>query len=197
MDINHDHEYFILDSFHPRGSISSSLLDQKLIIETHLEGTLLQFPCTINAISEKDGIEYYKINFPGFVDHHQRREHYRVPVSITMPLSADLATADDVTLHAELRDLSLGGFCAKVTSPMANKLLDIGDEIPVCIVKIPGGNPITASLEVVRLEESGSMHSIRIGVRFIRLSKADRIELSKIISILERDKIKTMTFSRN
>lgn len=196
LEINHDLEYFVLDELHPRNAISSSLLDQKLIIETQLEGILLQFPCIINAISEKDDVEYYRINYPGCIYHHQRREDYRVPISITKPLPAYLATETDITLHAELRDLSLGGFCAKVTSPMANKL-NIGDEIPTCIIKIPGGKQIVGSLEIIRMEETRPMKNIRIGVRFTHLSNSDRMELSKIIARLERENIKAIKFNED
>ena len=194
LEINRDHEYFVLDELHPRNSISSSLLDQRLVIETQLDGILLQFPCAINAISEKDGVEYYRINYPGYIYHHQRREDYRVPISITKPLPACLATETDITLHAELRNLSLGGFCAKVTSPMANKL-NIGDEIPTCIIKIPGSKQIVGSLEIVRMEETRPMKNVRIGVRFTRLSNTDRMELSKIIASLERENIKAIKFN--
>jgi len=194
LEINKDQRYLVLDELHPRNNISSTLLDQKLTIETQLEGILLQFPCVIDAISEKNGIEYYKLNFPGFIFYHQRREDYRVPISITKPLPVDLATEDDTTLHAELRDLSLGGFCAKVTSPMANKL-NIGDEIPTCIIKVPGGKQIVSSLEIVRKEETRPMKNIRIGARFTQISKADRVELSKVIARLERENIKAIKFN--
>ena len=194
LEVNRENEFFVLDELHPRNRISSNLLDQKLIIEAQLEGILLQFPCAINAIAEKDGVEYYRINYPGTIYHHQRREDYRVPISITKPLPAYLATEYDITLHAELRDLSLGGFCAKVTSPMANNL-NIGDEIPTCIIKIPGGKQIVSSLEIVRMEETKPMKNIRIGVRFTRLSNTDRMELSKIIACLERENIKAIKFN--
>lgn len=191
LEVNKEQGYIVLDELYPRDRISSSLLDRKLMVETQLEGILLQFPCIIDAISEKDGADYYKSKLPRYIFHHQRREDYRVPISITKPLPADLVTENDVMLHAELRDLSLGGLCAKVTSPSADNL-KIGDEIPTCIIQIPGGKQIVSSLEIVRKEETKPLKNIRISAKFTQLSNSDRTELSKIIAKLERENLKAI-----
>ncbi|MFQ5661347.1 MAG: flagellar brake protein [Gammaproteobacteria bacterium] len=191
LEVNREKEYLVLDELYPRNQIRTPLLHQKLSIETQLEGILLQFSGTVDAASEQDGAEYYKIRIPKYVYHHQRRDNYRVPISISKPLRADLATENEVLIHAELRDLSLSGFCARLSLPSSEKLA-IGDEIPTCIIQIPDGKKIVGSLEIMRIEETRPLRNTRIGARFSSLNNSDRQELSRVIAKLERENIKTL-----
>ncbi len=191
LEINHEKDYLVLDELYPKNDISTELIDKTLSIETQLEGILIQFEVTVQAISEKDSSEYYKVEIPKHVYYHQQRENYRVAVSLSNPLPADLATQNDVLIHAELRDISLGGLCARLTSQTGERLR-VGDEIPTCIIQIPGGKKIVSSLEIVRVEETEPFKNTRIGARFTNLSHADEQELSRMIAKLERENIKTL-----
>lgn len=191
LEINTKDSYLVLDELYPRNQINNSLLNQKVSIETQVDGILLRFSGNVDSVSEQDGNEYYKIKVPNFLYYHQRRTDYRVPISITKPLPADLSTQDDVRIHAELRDISMGGFSARLTSPSAESLA-IGDEIPTCVIQMPDGKRIVCGLEVIRINDSQPRQNTRIGARFINLSNTDSQQLSKALALLERQNIKTI-----
>ncbi len=106
-----------------------------------------------------------------------------------MPLA--LSTENDVLLHAELRDISLGGVSARINSPTTDAL-NVGDEIPTCIIHTPEGKKIVSSLEIARIEEGSSSQSLRVGARFIHISATDRQELSRLIAKLDRENVKKL-----
>lgn len=196
LEMNTDRNYLVLDELYPRNGINFPLLNEKLLISTQLEGIELSFSGVVEAISEKDGDEYYKVAIPKKLYYRQQRETYRVPISISTPLSAALSTEDDVLIHAELRDISLGGLCARLTTP-AGEFLTTGIEIPTCIIQTPEGKKIVSSLEIVRVEETQPLRNQKIGARFISLGKADRYELSRLIAKLDRENIKNIKRQRD
>lgn len=196
LEINKDKSYMLLDELYPRKKFHDSLINQKLSVEAQLHGILLNFSCLINEISEEDGSEYYKVNLPDFLYYHQRRENYRVPISITQPLPADLETENDIVIHAELRDLSLGGLSARLTTPQSEEL-KIGDIIPACTIQLPNNRKIECSVEIVRIDEAKTSRNVKIGAKFTDISNADRQELSRAIAILERLNIKKLKRNRS
>jgi len=151
----------------------------------------LGFSVKISAVAETDGSEYYRVNFPASVFHHQRRDCFRVGVGVSSSLPVALSTEDEVLLHAELRDISLGGINIRINTPVAENIA-VGDEIPTCIIHTPDGKKIIAAMEIARIEENTQTRSLRVGARFIQLPAADRQELSRFIAKLQRENIQKM-----
>ena len=191
LEVNLQGDYLVLDEIYPRNAINFPLQQQKLLISTRLEGIELSFSGTIDAISRTDNSEYYKVSIPKGIYYQQRRSSYRVPISINNPLTVALSTRDDVLIHAELRDLSQHGFCARTTTPGA-ETLSKGEEIPTCIIHTPDGKKIITSLEIVRIEEAKPFNSVKLGVRFLSLSKTDQQELARLVAQLDRENVKTL-----
>jgi c-di-GMP-binding flagellar brake protein YcgR len=191
LKVNPEKRYLVLDELYPRNELRKSLLNNKLSIETQLEGIEIHFSVKVEAIAERDEIEYYKVSYPKLIYHYQRRSSFRVNLGISDSVPLALSTMDDVLLHAELRDISLGGLNARINSPRAN-VLAVGDEIPVCIIQTPDGKKILSSMEIARIDEGATPQSVRIGARFIHISAADRHELSRLIATQERGNIKKL-----
>jgi c-di-GMP-binding flagellar brake protein YcgR len=191
LEVNSEKPYLVLDELYPRNELKESLLHKKLSIETQFDGIEIRFTVKVEAVAKKDEVEYYKVSYPAHVFHHQRRSSYRVNVGISDSVPLALSTENDVLLHAELRDISLGGVSARINSP-TTETFAVGDEIPTCIIHTPDGKKIVSSLEVSRIEEGNSPQSLRIGARFIHIAAADRHELSKLIAKLDRENIKKL-----
>ena len=189
LEVNQDNSYLVLDELYPRNELKFSLVERKLFIETQVDGIDVRFTVRVDATAVRDGVEYYKVPYPAYVFHHQRRSSFRVSVGVADALPMALSTVDDVLLHAELRDLSLGGVSARINSPTAGGLA-VGDEIPTCIIHTPEGKKIVSSLEISRIDAATPTQSVRIGARFTQLSQADRHELSRLIAKLDRENIK-------
>ena len=191
LEVNQEKGYLVLDEIYPRNAINFPLLHQKLLVSTRLDGIELSFPATIDAISKIDNSEYYRVDIPKSIYYQQRRSSYRVPISITNPLTVALSTENDVLIHAELRDLSQHGFCARTITPGA-ELLTKGEEIPTCIIHTPDGRKIVTSLEIVRVEEAKPFNSMKFGARFLSLSKTDEQELARLVAQLDRENVKNL-----
>ncbi len=191
LELNCEKRYLVLDELYPRNEIKKSILNNQLSISTQHDGVEIEFKVKVEAIAEKDGIEYYKVSYPAYVFHFQRRSSYRVNTGISGSVPLALSTENNVLLHAELRDISLGGVSARISSPIT-EVLAVGDEIPTCIIHTPDGKKIVSSLEIARIEEGTSSKSVRIGARFIHISAADRHDLSRLIAKLERENIKKL-----
>ena len=188
LDINSARNYMILDELYPRNKISSSVQHQKLVMEAQLDGILLQFSVIVDAVSKKNETEFYKVAVPKSVYYFQRRESFRVPINILNPVLADISTGDNHLLHADLRDLSLGGLSANVT--VSTEKLAIGDEIPKCTIMTPDGKKISSRLEIIRVDKINPKHDIKLAAKFTNLSAKDKNELSKVLAKLERENIK-------
>ncbi len=191
LEVNDEKRYLVLDELYPRNELKKSLLNNKLSIETQLDGIEIRFNVQVDAIAEKDEIEYYKVSYPAYVYHHQRRASYRVNTSISNPVPIALSTEDDVLLHAELRNISLGGISARINSNNT-QILAVGDELPTCIIHTPDGKKIVGALEVSRIEEGTTSQSTRVGARFIHIAAADRHELARLVAKLDRENIKKL-----
>ena len=191
LEVSHDESYLVLDELYPRNELKVSLVERKLFIETQVDGIEVRFTVKVNAIATRDGIEYYKAPYPAYIFHHQRRASFRVGIGVTEAMPMAMSTEDDVLLHAELRDISLGGISARINSPTAGGLA-VGDEIPTCIIHTPDGKKIVSALEIARIDEATATQSVRIGARFTQLSAADRHELSRLIAKLDRENIKKL-----
>lgn len=191
LEINKEDSYFVLDELYPRDELEFSLLGKALSIKTNLEGVLLQFATKITAVSEKDNGEFYKVLMPKRVFHHQRRETYRVPVRISKPLLMDVTTVSGVLLHAEIRDLSLGGLNARLTTPTTERL-DKGTILPACFIQVPEGEQIICSLEIVSSEETKPLNKKRFGAKFKDPTNATKSALSQIITKIQREHIKIL-----
>ena len=191
LEVNRDRNYIVLDELYPRHEIKEPLVGQKLIIDAQLEGIEVGFTVEVLAVAEQEGVEYYKVSNPSSLFYYQRRASFRVGVGISTSIPVALSTINDVLLHAELRDVSLGGISARINTPIAGNV-SIGDEIPTCIIHTPENKKIVCSLEIARMETHETSQSVRFGARFIQLSGSDRHELSRFIAKLERDNIKKL-----
>ncbi len=191
LEVNENKPYLVLDELYPRNEISESLLKKKLSIETQLEGIEIRFSVTVDAAAMRDEIEYYKVSYPTFVFHLQRRSSFRASVGLSESIPVALSTDNDRLLQAELRDISLDGISAQIKSPLAREL-SVGDEIPTCVIHTPEGKKILASLEIARIKEMANSQAIRIGARFIHISATDRHDLSRFIAQLDRQNIKKL-----
>ncbi len=191
LEINQERNYLVIDELYPRHEIKVPLVNSKLRIDTQLNGIELGFGVEILAIAEQEGVEYYKVSYPSSLFYYQRRASFRVGVGISTSIPVALSTLEDVLLHAELRDISLGGISARINTPMPGNI-EVGDEIPTCIIHTPEGKKVVCSLEVSRIETHDTSQSVRVGARFIQLSASDRHELSRFIAKLERENIKKL-----
>lgn len=195
LELNLAGNYIVLDELYPRDILKKSLEDTTLKVYTKIDGIDVSFSGIVQAISNMDGSDYYKLNIPSDIIYKQRRNTYRVPISITKPITAAFSTMENILVHAELRDLSLSGLSARLKSPAGDSLKE-GDEIPTCIIQA-AGKKIICSMEIIRVVESSRTKKKIIGARFTGFNHGDHHAISQLIMKLDWENIKQLKREAN
>ena len=150
LEVNSRENYLVIDEFFPKEINQTLNLNEKLDISCHYSGSSLRFLGEILDVSEQNSSPYYKIPYPDIIEYSQRRQSHRVPISISSPIKVTFTTLNNALVHGELRDISYGGFCARLNPPLIERFKP-NDQIPRCIVQMPDSSLIVCSIEVRRM----------------------------------------------
>ena len=191
LEINLDEKYLVIDEFCPLQVNEESANGTKIRITGSNAGVSITFDSHIIDASEKNGNPYYKIPFPESIEYCERRQAHRVPVNISNPIKINFINQNDTLMHGELRDISLGGFSARLKDPIIENL-EIGDLIPKCILQIPATGRIVCSAELRRKFEVLGTGIIIYGFMFDEMNPQDRRELEQLVAKMERNLMKMM-----
>ena len=189
IEINNDEKYLVMDELYPTEGHNLIGVGTTISVSAHHSGAFVNFSGKIEAIGSNEDAAYYKINIPGEVEFHQRRNTYRVATSISKPIVVNLLNEEDVLISAELRDISLGGVCLRMKDLPHVSIRD-GDHIPTCLIKISNDRKIMGAINICHVERIKETGSLRIGAEFASLSKFDQRELEHLIATLDREIIK-------
>ncbi|MCP5144823.1 MAG: flagellar brake protein [Gammaproteobacteria bacterium] len=186
--------YLVLDELVPQ--VRPKLLeeDPRIRVRARIDGLDVEFRSLITATGEDRGIPYYKVMFPNRVLHTQKRQYYRAPVPLRDSISLVLRNDGIPDCHGELRDISLGGFSARVPfGPTAT--LTKGDVLPYCMISLPYGERVAAEVEICHVEHQGSARASRVGARFLNLGQNDTRKVEQLIVALDRERMRNRTDS--
>ena len=186
LECNARNGYLVLDEFYPDDINANIILGEQLDISSNNAGVSIRFVGEIEDIAEKRGAPYYKIGFPDIIEYSQRRQSHRIPVSLSAPIKVIFNTSNDMLLHGELRDLSLGGFSCRLTPPIMERLKP-DDEIPKCILQMPDHSRIVCSVDVRRVFVSNTSGVPMLGCKFLNMNTPDERSLQSIHAKMERE----------
>lgn len=189
LEINIENEYLVIDEFFPKQINKHIELNDNIEISCNHTGSSLRFMSQIIAIAEKNNAPYYKIPFPDIVEYSQRRQSHRVPISMATPSKITFTTENHSIIHGILKDISFGGFCARLTPPIPERFKP-GTHIPKCIVQLPEAGVIVCTSEVRRMFVSNGSGIPMIGCQFGNMNGPDRKSLQQAIVKLERELMK-------
>jgi c-di-GMP-binding flagellar brake protein YcgR len=151
-----------------------ALAAERLFCVARLDGVKIQF--ILNGLRQAmvDGQPTFHAALPDGILRLQRRESYRLKLSLVRPvkckLQVPLANGKLLPLEATIADISCGGVClvdVPIDCPLA-----VGQEIPACEIDLPGVGKITAGLNVRNFSETRNglgVHSWRVGYAFVGL----------------------------
>ncbi len=188
LEVNEEENYLVLDEFYPTPNGLIINPEDKVKFYTNLSGVEVDFISTIEAISENISEPYYKVPVPKIIKYHQHRKYLRVPVSIGNPLKVVFSDKKDIIINGEIRDLSAGGFSARLKSN--EQPFSVGDIIPRCIIYMPKGVKIYCAVEIRQIFLSTDNNTPKIGVQFRDLEASDQREISKYVMQIDRDIIR-------
>jgi c-di-GMP-binding flagellar brake protein YcgR len=193
LDIDEAGNMVVVDSA-PSGQLNQRIIaSSNISFETVLDRIRILFatdaiiPCTFN------GQPAFRFAVPQTLVRLQRREFYRVPTPVANPVRCVIRMPDEngddtVTVTTALYNISAGG----VALIDEKRLLDnaIGRVYPECRIDLPGGMPITATLEVRNYQDftlANGRLIRRIGCMFVNLPAALEAAVQRYITKLERE----------
>ena len=189
LEINTRENYLVIDEFYPSSINNEIELGNSVDISCNHSGSYLRFVSKIIDKAEVNGNPYYKIPYPDVIEYSQRRQSYRVPISLSNPIKVSFTSQNNNAAHGVIRDISFGGFCARLTPPL-NERFKPDDYIPKCVIQLPGNGVIVCSIEVRRIFLSTSTGIPMMGCRFVQMNPADKKTLQQSVTKLERDLMK-------
>lgn len=151
---------------------------------TRLNGICINFSCQIKGHSTDNGSLLYQLALPNKIHYHQRRRHYRVPLTWT---AANLTgQTDDMPFSATLFDISSSGIGAKLEAH-SDLALEPNLLLPECSITIPNFKTMTTALKVRSLRTYSAENSFCFGAEFTHLDHNQIKQLQQLVSLLDRE----------
>lgn len=188
LEINEAGGYMVLDEFYPKLTSQVIAVSSKLEFYTFVSGVEINFISTIEAIAGIEEEPYYKIPIPEKILYFQKRQFLRVPVSVANPIKIVLSDNKDMICNGEIRDLSIGGFSARLK--LTEQRYTVGDLVPKCMLYMPEDRKILCSVEVRQIELPGPTAPPKIGARFLDLRNQDQKTIERFVAKIDRDLVR-------
>ncbi len=185
IEVAREKRYILLDELAPRNGNRHLRTRTRIGIRARLNKATLRFEGEVTAVGEDSGLPYYQLPFPPLLDQLQRREYFRAGVPMERHVAVQISTASGKDISAELRDISLGGFSARVRAGPIEELAP-GTFLPECVITLPDQTRIRGSGSICYADVWQSTKVSRCGVRFVELDKTDKRLLEQFIAQLDR-----------
>ncbi len=181
----------ILDELSPQEGHGLLLQHKELRIDTRHHGVEVGFKTILAGASQEGGIALYRVPIPRSLDYNQRRAHYRAEVGVVWPIPIILEGAEGQAFHGQILDISVGGIGAQFQDASETDLAD-GARFDVCEIELRPGQSLRTGLEICFVSRAVVSRQLRIGGRFIDLSRADQQTIARFIASLERERLRTL-----
>lgn len=189
LEVDSNQGYLLLDELNPVDGHQRLAAGSQLRASCRIRGVELSFGTTVREIGGESGVAYYRVAMPNELHYQQRREHYRVEVGRGLVIPVYLFLDSDGKVEGQLCDLSAGGLRLRLetTSPVKR-----GQRIDRCTIPLAKGDELSAALEVryARFEDNAKW--LRIGARFLDLSRAQRNRIRRFVAQVERELIRKL-----
>ncbi len=185
LEIVPEQAYLVLDELTPTDGHNLLLTEPRISVRAIVEGIELHFATRVTQFGEQDGLPYYRVEFPKFVDYAQRRCQYRVMVPLNQGFEVSFDLSDERQLLGELRDLSVGGLCARIRSGELQPKID-ARQIASCRILLPSQQSIVMDVELLAMDATVRSRVPRLRTRFIDLSPTAARRVAQLCAEIER-----------
>ena len=194
IQLNADHESFVLDLGSNDEMNRRALLAKKLILTTVVDKVKIQFSLGALTATQYEGRSAFLGAIPDALLRLQRREYFRLSTPLATPirLAATIRRADDSALQVNLPllDISGGGVGLMAATDQA-QLLQRGDTLSECKLTLPDEGLLVTSLGVRNMFDvttrSGTRY-VRVGCEYVGLTSARLTMVQRYITRMERER---------
>jgi len=180
--------YLVMDALTPVSGDALALSLPDLRVRTRVNGMEIKFASRILARGSQGGLPYYKVRYPDDIDYPQRRRQFRVTVPFDRGVPVRFETRIGGWVRGEIRDLSPGGFSARLLSGNVANIEQECGQPTACEIDLPGHGTLHAVVEVRHMLPSRARSAPRVGASFVELDERSVRLLEHCIAELVRDR---------
>ena len=189
VSLSDDEASVYLDACIDEGTNRRAAQADKLMCVTQLDRIRIQFSVAGPAVVSLAGRAALQAPIPEHVLRLQRRETYRLQVQLSHAVQCTLprpGNAGPITVR--IIDIGGGGVAFHVAPGALD--LEMGAELPNCLLNLPDVAPIPLTLEVRNITPQRSrsgIDTLRVGCRFAALPRGADTTLQRYILRTERE----------
>ena len=184
LEVADDSHYFVLDEFVPHTLNDKVRKDDVVCILTSLAEVDVRFESRITATGMEGEIPFYRVPFPDTAYYPQRRAVYRASVPMQWTSKVRFKAANDASIDASLRDLSVGGFCCQLEDDAVAILRQLAEPL-TCELHVDAEEPLPVKVALCH-ERRSTRKSVWLGARYIELPKPDERRIERWIADITR-----------
>lgn len=179
--------YLLLDELNPEDGHKHVINAAKFHCFTRHRGVEIHFASHVLEVGQEAQGAFYRVAFPETVDYKQRRQSYRVRIWLSQNVSVTIENDEAQRLTGRVYDISAGGLGAYVDR---NTRFSVGQVLPSCTIQLPDNKQISSAIEIRYAKLDEQTGELRIGARFLNLSRTERNTIGKFIAALEREMLR-------
>lgn len=181
-----DKGYLVIDALTPASGDALASRLPGLQLRTRVQGMEVKFTSRILARGSQQGLPYYKLRYPDEMEYPQRRRELRFTVPFNRGVPVRFETRSGGWVRGEIRDLSPGGFCARLLSGDVASIQHERGRATACEIDLPGHGTLNATVDVRHMLPSRARSAPRVGACFIELDAEAEQRLQRCLTELAR-----------
>ena len=185
LELVPERNYLVLDELVPAAGHARLVPGTPITVHALLDGVMLEFGSEVTRIGASGGLPYYQVPVPQRLDYHQRRQEHRVAVPLNRGIRMSFQFPLDLTATAELRDLSVGGFCARLRSAQPAGIV-LGGLVASCNIELDSTEQIATDAKILHIDSPMTGRVPRLGACFVSLSPETRRRIEYYVAELDR-----------
>jgi c-di-GMP-binding flagellar brake protein YcgR len=185
LEISAEQRLIVIDDLTPSPAPAELALGTSLNMRAIVEGVELRFAAQITQVGAQKGLRCYSVQFPTQVSYEQRRRQYRVAVPLSQAIEVHFDLPDDRFLAGDLKDLSVGGLCARIREGRLDPALD-SHQLASCRVLLPNQQSIVTDVELLDFDAPERPRVPRLRARFVDISPTAARRVAQLCAEIER-----------
>jgi c-di-GMP-binding flagellar brake protein YcgR len=187
--------YLLLDELNPAEGNAALQRVRRIGISAQLQGVDISFTTDLIDTGSSAQIAYYRLAMPKTIRYQQRRTSYRARINLARVIPVTLTREDGVVLEGQLYDISVGGIGTRHKQGKADDIRQ-GAVWEECRIRLDGEHEIRSPIEVRFSGEDRRSRQLRVGGRFLSLTRPQIKIVENFVAALERDWLKKLRRER-
>ncbi len=186
LELHADDGFLVVDEFYPAEGRQQLLEGDEAEINAAVPGIKLSFFSKLLVREITEGLPVYRMELPEEIGATVRRRAFRVYVEREPHLGIDLGKVGDTHIETRIVNLSADGIKLSFSNNVS-KLLEKNRQLENCLIRLPNGIDIDASIELRNIYtiRTPSVHTLAGGVLNVAIP-SQRTKLNQYLAAVQR-----------